>query len=141
MIKLTDLEIYGTMVAGGFPLVVATTMTAIAQRESSGVPSAFNGNEATGDRSYGLLQINMRDSNVAKLINAKVLKGQPETALLDPLLNAQAGCLLWGGANSNLDVAWYITREGYRQAYEKHLPAAQAAALQYRPVKVEEKKK
>ena len=40
-------------------------MTAIALRESAGDPNAFNGDAATGDRSYGLWQINMRDAGIA----------------------------------------------------------------------------
>jgi len=128
---MTALEIYETMRRAGFPPVVAVTMTAISLRESGGNPAAFNDNAATGDRSYGLLQINMKDANVAKLIKERVLSSAgDEKELLEPVTNARAGFLLWGGQNHNLDIAWYINRPGiYRDRYESHLPAAQNAAL------------
>jgi hypothetical protein len=119
--------IYAVMRGAGFPPHVAVTMTAIALRESGGNPKAFNGNEKTGDRSYGLLQINMLDKNVAKLMEAH---GISEQALTDPEANARAGFLLWSGRTHNLDLAWYINRAGpYKIRYESHLPEAQAAAL------------
>lgn len=128
---LTGKEIYPIMVGAGFPHEIAVTMTAIALRESAGDPNAFNGNAATGDRSYGLLQINMKDPNVAAaLVKAFPQLGTDEKALLDPNLNAKAAHLLWGGRNSNLALAWYINRVGpYKDRYEMHLPEAQAAAL------------
>lgn len=127
---LTPLQIFEVMRGAGFPSTVAVTMTAIALRESAGDPNALNNDSATGDRSYGLLQINMKDPNVAALIQSKVLLGSSEAGLLDPNKNAQAGYLLWGGKNSNLNVAWYINRPGpYQDRYNSHLPAAQAAAL------------
>lgn len=120
--------------AAGFPPVVAVTMVAIALRESSGNPDAFNGNAATGDKSYGLWQINMRDAGIAKLIRAKVLfpfgAMTEDTCLLDPVVNARAAFTLWGGDNKNLNVAWRIATPGmYQDRYEAHLPAAQAAAI------------
>ena len=72
----------------------------------------------------------MRDPNVsAKLIQQKVLLGSAEEGLLDPAKNAQAGFVLWGGSNANLNMAWYIDRGVYKQRYENNLPLAQAAAL------------
>ena len=129
-VVMTPKQIYAVMKEAGFPPAVATTMTAIALRESGGVPSAFNGNEATGDRSFGLLQINMKSPEVAALIT-KTLRITDEKQLLDPLLNARAGFVLYGGKRANLNVAWYIDRPGvYKDRYEKHLAAAQAAALE-----------
>jgi hypothetical protein len=146
---LTVDQIYAFMAEAGFPLQVATSLTAIALRESGGNPAAFNGNSATGDRSYGLLQINMKDPNVARLIYERILgipldSGEPvpfdqaaEQKLLDPQTNADAGYLLWGHANSNLNLAWYIDKSGppyhYQERYENHLADAQAAALRYIP--------
>jgi hypothetical protein len=127
---MTAAEIYALARNAGFPGIQAVTMTAIALRESAGDPNAFNGNAATGDRSYGLWQINLRDPNVASLMFSKVIPGLDEKALLDPATNARAAYALWGGKNANLDLAWYITRPGpNRVKYESHLPAAQAAAL------------
>lgn len=129
---MTPIQIYETMCRAGFPGKVATTMTAIALRESGGDPSVFNGNTTTGDRSYGLLQINMLSPEVNALITSKIpAVAADEKALLDPNINAQAGFLLYGGSAKNLDIAWYIARAGttYEQRYESHLPVAQAAAL------------
>jgi hypothetical protein len=126
---LGAVAIFETMRHAGFPPAVAVTMTAIALRESAGDPNAYNGNSATGDRSYGLLQINMKDPNVAALM---ARNGIPDDgkALLDPAVNAKAGFLLWSGDNRNLNVAWYIAHGGiYQTRYESHLPVAQAAAL------------
>jgi hypothetical protein len=128
---MTAAQIYALARAAGFPPVVAVTMTAIALRESSGDPNAFNGNAATGDNSFGLWQINMRDAGIAKLIQAKVLPPNADLSqLLDPALNAKAAFLLWGMNNRNLNVAWRISTPGmYQTRYESHLPAAQAAAI------------
>jgi hypothetical protein len=128
---MPPVQIVQTMQQAGFPLTVAVTMTAIALRESGGDPAAFNGNAYTGDRSYGLLQINMRSPEVAALIRSKIpAVAKKEGALLDPLINARAGFLLYGGDVRNLNVAWYIDKPIYQQRYEAHLPIAQAAALE-----------
>ena len=124
---MTTLQIFETMRKAGFPPAVAVTMTAIALRESDGDPNAFNDDKATGDESYGLLQINLLGSLAVRMKSFGITEGKQ---LLDPATNAHAGFVLWNGNNKNLDVAWYITRDGYRQRYEAHLPAAQAAALQ-----------
>lgn len=137
---LAPLQIVAVMHGAGFPLEICTTMTAIALRESGGNPAAVNINPLTKDRSYGLVQINMKDPNVAGLINRVVLKGRPETALLDPATNALAAFVLWNGSNSNLNIAWYIahvnadgTPTAYKTRYEAHLPEAQAAVLAFNP--------
>jgi hypothetical protein len=129
---LTPLQLFETMRRAGFPPVIAVTMTAIALRESSGNPAAFNGNTATGDKSYGLLQINMLSPQVNALLTREIpAVAADEKALLDPDVNAQAGFLLYGGHVNNLNIAWYINHAGsYQARYEAHLPAAQAAALQ-----------
>jgi len=133
---MTAPEIYALARAAGFPPIVAVTMTAIALRESGGIPTAFNGNAATGDRSYGLWQINMRDPAVAALLQKEKLlvvdptaSGDEENQLFHPATNARAAFLLWNGNNHNLNVAWYIDRDEYQRRYEAHLPVAQAAAL------------
>jgi len=138
---LTPQQIFETMRGAGFPPTIAVTMTAIALRESAGNPGVINNDAATGDRSYGLVQINMRNDRDARLIYEHVLdvpldSAEPvpydvamEEKLLDPATNAKAAFLLWGGKNSNLAIAWYIDRGAYKQKYENNLPAAQAAAL------------
>lgn len=125
---MTAAEIYAVARAAGFPPVVAVTMTAIALRESSGDPTVFNGDSKTGDRSYGLWQINMFGQLAANRM--KLFGIVDEKELLIPAINARAAFKLWGGDNRNLSVCWYIDHPGiYQQRYEWHLPAAQAAAL------------
>jgi hypothetical protein len=125
---LTAAQIYALARAAGFPPVVAVTMTAIALRESSGDPKAFNGNSLTGDRSYGLWQINMFQGLAAERLKLFGLAHAEQ--LLDPATNAHAAFVLWGGKNKNLSTAWYIDHPGpYQDRYESHLAAAQAAAL------------
>jgi hypothetical protein len=124
---MTTLQIFETMRRAGFPPTVAVTMTAIALRESGGDPNAFNDNPATKDRSYGLLQIDALTLGPAYL---KAFGVTDEKELLDPNVNAHAGFVLWNHTNKNLDVAWYISRSVYKERYELHLPAAQAAALE-----------
>jgi hypothetical protein len=130
---LTDDELYAAFRAH-FPGEVATTMTAIALRESGGDPTAYNGNETTGDHSYGLTQINLMDPNVSALM---ARNGITSTELLTPDGNAKAAALLWGGKNSNLNLAWYINHAGtaYVYRYEGFLPRAQAAALRWKETK------
>lgn len=109
---------------------------AIAMRESAGNPAAFNGNAETGDQSYGLLQINLKDPNVKALMDEH---GYGPTQLVDPLGNMKAGFLLYGGRVSNLNLAWYIARPGsvYQQRYQQYLPIAQLAALSSKPQSTE----
>lgn len=125
---MTPAEIYRVARAAGFPQFVAVTMTAIALRESGGDPTAFNGDAKTGDRSYGLWQINMFGKLAASRM--KLFGIVDEKELLIPAVNARAAFLLWGHDNRNLSVAWYIDHPGpYQDRYESHLAAAQAAAL------------
>jgi hypothetical protein len=122
----------------GFPPLVAVVMGAVALRESAGIPTAFNGNVATGDRSLGLVQINMLNEDVRVAVYTKVL-GIPaavvdlvaEQRLLEPDVNAKAAFVLWAHNNSFLNLLWYIGRTGtaYATRYESHLPVMMAAAL------------
>lgn len=128
--NLSASQIYALARAAGFPPLIAVTMTAIALRESSGNQSAFNGNASTGDRSYGLWQINLKDPSVYALMTAKFPEiAQNEQWLLTGSNNARAAFALWGCSNKNLETAWYINRQPYQTRYEVHLPEAQAAAL------------
>ena len=128
---LTALQIFEIARGGAdknlFPPIEAVTMTAIALRESGGDPAAYNGNLKTGDLSWGLWQINWHSPEVRALAIAHGIEDPKQ--LTDPAVSAKIAFAMWGGKNSNLDVAWYLNRDVYRQAYEAHLPAAQAAAL------------
>lgn len=127
----TPLELFEVYRRHRFPPAVAITMGAVALRESRGVPTAFNGDTTTGDRSYGHAQINLRDPDVFKLISTKILHGRPESLLFDPEWNAEAAFMLWGWANQNLNTAWYIahTDGTYRTEWRSYLPAMVEASL------------
>jgi hypothetical protein len=128
---LTPVQILQTAIAAGFPEPVAIQMTAIALRESAGIPTATNlrapgSSSATdpGEQSYGLWQINVAGN---PSLMAQLGITDP-SQLLDPETNARAAYLLYNNNPNNLNVAWYINRPGYQQAYEANLPAAEAAA-------------
>ena len=59
MVELSTHQIQRGLQAAGFPRDLIPIMTAIVFAESGGNPTAHNNNVATGDNSYGLLQINM----------------------------------------------------------------------------------
>lgn len=134
MIPLTSDQIYQIAYAAGFRPPVVTTMVAIALRESAGVPTVHNGNAATGDDSYGLWQINLRDQGIRSVLAGH---GIAAANLLDPSQNARAAFILFNGQVPNLDTLWYLSRTtpkyDYKGEYEKHLPVAQAAALRFKP--------
>lgn len=85
---------------------------AIAMRESGGNPRAFNGNASTGDKSYGLFQINM----LGALGPARLREyGLPnEQALLNPEVNARVAYKMSkGGTDFG---AWGIGPNAYAGA-------------------------
>jgi hypothetical protein len=95
---------------------------AVAMRESNGRPGAFNGNAATGDKSYGLFQINMLGSMGAARMKQFGLSSEKD--LLDPLVNARAAYQMSRGGWS----AWDIDTSGYnynrnRASWQKHYNA------------------
>lgn len=118
-------QIYQLARNAGFPPDMAVKMTAVALRESSGNPAAYNGNSTTGDNSYGLWQINMYGA----LGQARMQQlGITDPAqLLDPVTNAQAAYTIWGGSDQNFNTAW-----GYKD-YSQWLPSAVAAAVSTDP--------
>lgn len=122
---LTPEQIFQVAIDAGFPSDVATQMTAIALRESGGCPTAYNGGSPPGaESSYGLWQINVKGNpGIVSAIGAS----SPQD-LFDPGWNASAAAYLWGGNPSNLDIAWYINRPRYAEAYRGYLPRAQEAA-------------
>ncbi len=58
-ISLTDLELKQLLELVGFKGKDLKEAWAIAKKESNGRPLAFNGDKTTGDKSYGIFQINM----------------------------------------------------------------------------------
>lgn len=116
-------QIYQIASDVGFPSDTAVKMTAIALRESGGCTTAYNGGVGGSEDSYGLWQINVKGNP-----GIPVELGIGKQDLFEPYNNARAAYRLWNGNDANLDIAWYINRSGYKQAYEKYLPTAQAAA-------------
>lgn len=85
------------------------TAWAVAMKESTGRPTAYNGNRATGDNSYGLFQINMIGNLGADRREAFNLKSNKD--LFNPLTNAKAAYKMSaGGKNWS---AWDIDSSGY----------------------------
>lgn len=121
-------SIYSLARQVGFPPDVAVKMTAIALRESGGNPNAHN--PVPPDDSYGLWQINMiGDLGRARLQQFGL---QNKEQLYDPLTNARAAYIIWGGNDSVLNGSsgWGIALPGYKEAYQAFLPAAEEAAAQ-----------
>jgi len=86
-VSLTDRQLKELLHAVGFRGQGLVKAWAVAKKESNGRPLAFNGNEKTGDNSYGIFQINMlgmlKESRKDKFgINFN-------SELLNPVINAQ----------------------------------------------------
>lgn len=133
---LTPIQLYELFyTASGGASSWAIAMGAVALRESRGIPSVRNVNGKTGDRSYGLVQINMLNPEVAKYLNAGILKGKPEILLLEPEVNAAAAWALTCSTPAhlaNMNLLWYVERTDgtYKADWESHLPVMILAALQ-----------
>jgi hypothetical protein len=94
--KLSDTELVGLLSAVGFEGKALKVAYAVAKKESNGRPLAHNGNQNTGDNSYGIFQINM----IADLGDARRDKFnlKSNTQLFDPVINAK--------------IAFFMTRGG-----------------------------
>lgn len=133
---LTTIELYELFRNAGFLQKHAITFGAIALRESAGDPSVVNNNTETGDRSYGLVQINMLDETIREDVYTYWKLPVPaipdiitESKLLDPKMSAAVAFMLFGNNLNNLYEGWYINKQPYQTKYEVHLPEMQAAAL------------
>lgn len=71
---------------------------AIAMRESTGRPFAYNGNRSTGDHSYGIFQINMLGSMGADRREKFGITNNKE--LFDPVTNAKAAYYMSNGGRN-----------------------------------------
>jgi hypothetical protein len=85
--KLSGIELKELLAAVGFEGKALRTAWAIANRESSGRPLAYNGNRNTGDSSYGIFQINMLGNlGVARKEKFNL---RSNVLLFDPVINAE----------------------------------------------------
>jgi hypothetical protein len=84
---LTKVELKDLLEAVGFEGKALKTAWAVAMKESNGRPQAYNGNNSTGDHSYGVFQINM----IGNLGEARREKFDLTTNkdLFDPVTNAE----------------------------------------------------
>ena len=99
----------------GFNREQAKIMAAIAMGESSGNANAFNGDASTGDKSYGLWQINMLDAMGPERRKKWGLSSNEE--LFDPMTNARAAKSLFDGRGNFND--WSVYTSGkWKEHYD-----------------------
>ena len=93
--KLSDTDLVELLSAVGFEGKALKVAYAVAKKESNGRPLAHNGNQHTGDNSYGIFQINM----IADLGDARRDKFnlKSNTQLFDPVVNAKIAFFMTGG--------------------------------------------
>lgn len=82
---------------------------AVAMKESTGRPLAYNGNRSSGDHSYGIFQINMIGSLGADRREKFGIKSNKE--LFNPLTNAKAAYYM--SAHGTNWKSWDIDKSGY----------------------------
>ena len=94
--ELSDTDLVELLSAVGFEGKALKVAYAVAKKESNGRPLAHNGNQHTGDNSYGIFQINM----IADLGDDRRDKFnlKSNTQLFDPVINAK--------------IAFFMTRGG-----------------------------
>ena len=97
---LSMAEIAKVAHAAGFRGNDLVQMVAIAMRESGGRSNAFNGDHTTGDKSYGLWQINMLGAMGPA--RAKAFGISDYDQLYDPLTNAKAAFTLYQQSGNKL---------------------------------------
>lgn len=119
MAPLTASQIASLLRQQGVPADKIPTMTAISLAESSGNPRAFNPNASTGDKSYGLFQVNMLGGLGPERMKQFGLKKEEE--LFDPNTNVRAAKKILESQGLG---AWSVYKGGQ---YKQFLPEAQKA--------------
>jgi hypothetical protein len=107
--QLSDAELIQVLESAGFSGNSLKQAWAIVMRESGGNSNAFNGNSNTGDKSYGLFQINM----IGKLGPDRLAKYGLESndSLFNPQTNARVAYQMSsGGTNWG---AWDVGPDAY----------------------------
>jgi hypothetical protein len=143
---MTPQELLATFRDAGWGPGFDIMITAIALRESAGIPTAYNGNVATGDDSCGLCQINWKVPSI--VASLETIGITDKTQLFDPATNARAAWHLSGGDSAtaeerlaNMRLLWYFDRmlpgpatemvpSSYKLRYESHLSAVILAAAE-----------
>ena len=120
--QLSDLDLKELLVTVGFEGKALRTAWAIAKRESSGRPLAYNGNRKTGDSSYGIFQINMLGDLGVDRKEKFNLKSN--VLLFDPVINAEITYYMtnggtdwssWKGLNAPAKVYYMKYTEATKQ--------------------------
>jgi hypothetical protein len=108
-VKARGIWVKEILIEAGFRGEALRTAWAVVMKESTGRPTAYNGNEATGDKSYGIFQINMiGDLGPARREKFKL---SSNNELFNPLKNAKiAYHMSNGGENWS---SWNIDSTGY----------------------------
>lgn len=120
MAALTGEQIAQLAYQAGFRGEDLVRVVAIAKRESSYNPRAFNGNTNTGDKSYGLMQINMLGSMGPARMKAFGITSEDQ--LYDPLTNMKAAYALYKSSGNQL-TPW----GGYKGVSDTHGADVEAA--------------
>lgn len=107
-------ELISILKKAGFEGEALKTAYAVTRAESSGRPKAFNGNADTGDKSYGILQINMIGNLGPARRKMYGLKSNEE--LFDPLTNAKIAYAMSGGGKN-----WKPWGAWRNNSYRKHI--------------------
>lgn len=95
---LTDGQLKELLKAVGFKGQALVKAWAVAKKESNGRPLAFNGNEKTGDSSFGIFQINMlRDLGPDRRTKFGI---NFNSELLNPVINAQVAYHMSNGGKN-----------------------------------------
>jgi len=104
-VSLSDDELKQVLWAVGFKGQGLKMAWSIAKAESNGRPLAFNGNEKTGDASYGIFQINMLGKLGPDRRDKFELTSNAE--LFNPVKNAQIAFHMTGGGDD-----WSAWKDG-----------------------------
>ena len=108
-VKARGLWVKRILKEAGFEGKALRTAWAVVMKESTGRPTAYNGNEATGDNSYGIFQINMIGSLGVERRAKFNLDSNKE--LFNPLKNAKIAYHMTAhGTNWS---SWDIDSTGY----------------------------
>ena len=112
--SLSDGQLIELLKAVGFEGKALRSACAVAKAESNGRPLAFNGNQKTGDSSYGVFQINMIGELGPDRREKFELDSNAE--LLNPVVNAQIALHMtkggkdwssWTSINGKRYEEWY----------------------------------
>lgn len=115
---MKDQKLLDTLAKAGFKGQSLQTAYGVAKAESGGRPKAFNPDASTGDRSYGLFQINMLGALGPERRRQFGLKRNED--LYDPLTNARIAYRMSGGGKDW--TPWSAYKSGAYKQYTGSVP-------------------